>query len=201
MVKRKCTREIQVAVSDDDSDDEDDQKVYQTGTSIYFYSDVTRESILKLITCIRKAKQEVVRFSGHTSTPCIELYINSEGGDAYAGLSGMDHIRNSAIPIHTIADGFVASAATFLLLAGAKRFAMPHSTLLIHQLSSHFFGKYNELVDEMHNTRTIMTIIRKLYLSNTKMTEEQTKDLLSKELNLTATKSLKMGFVHEIIGS
>ena len=54
--------------------------------------------------------------------------------------------------------GFVASAATFLLLAGAERLAMPNAHILIHQIRTGFWGKFNDLLDEVrahpaHRTR------------------------------------------------
>ena len=52
--------------------------------------------------------------------PIIYLYIYSPGGDLYMGFSGYEFIKNSKVPIYTYIDGMIASAATFLFLAGEK---------------------------------------------------------------------------------
>jgi len=49
----------------------------------------------------------------------------------------------------TVADGFCASAATFVLMGSKHRRIMPHAHLLIHQLSTGAMGKYEELKDEI----------------------------------------------------
>ena len=48
----------------------------------------------------------------------------------------------------TVIDGFVASAASFMLLGGAERRASSRSFLLVHQLRGTFEGKYCDFVDE-----------------------------------------------------
>ena len=183
----------------DSDDDTDDDEIVQKGNTVYFYSEVTRESVLKLTLALEKAAMAALNHSSLTSDPYVELFINSDGGDAYAGLSGMDHIRNSKVPVHTVADGFVASAATFLLLGGRRRYAMANASVLIHQLSAYFNGKYCELKDELQNSKAVMKTFRRIYRSSTKLTDEQLDNLLSKELALDSKKCLKYGFVDFIV--
>ena len=66
------------------------------------------------------------------------LYIHTEGGDAYAGLSAMDHIKNLKVPVYTVVDGSCASAGTFILMGGEKKYALPNSSVLIHQIRTDF---------------------------------------------------------------
>src|SRR3989344_870895 len=65
----------------------------------------------------------------------IQIYINSPGGAAYAGLAIYDTIRHLNCEISTIAVGTAASAATPLLAAGTKgkRYSLAHSLIHIHQ--------------------------------------------------------------------
>ena len=194
-------RRRQASSTDDSDSDDSDEEVQQDGRVVYFYADVSRESVLRLVRALRRASEHAIRHSVACSEAAfVQLFIHSDGGDVYAGLSGMDHIRNCPVPVHTIADGFVASAATLLLLAGRRRYCQPHASLLIHQLSSHFAGKYCELKDEMQNSKSIMKMFKQIYKSTTKLTDEQLQDLLSKELTVTATRSLKLGFVDAIYG-
>jgi len=72
----------------------------------------------------------------------IDLYINSPGGSVYAGLAIYDTMQAIKCDVSTICVGMAASMAATLLAAGAagKRFALPHSRMMIHQASSGFQG-------------------------------------------------------------
>jgi len=65
----------------------------------------------------------------------IHLYINSPGGEVYSGLAIYDTIQYIKPDVSTICVGLAASMAALLLAAGAKgkRFALPHSRVMIHQ--------------------------------------------------------------------
>ena len=133
--------------------------------------------------------------------PCgISIHINSNGGDAYAGLAAYHHILRNPLPVTTYVDSFVASAATFLLLAGEKRIAMKHGFVLIHQVSTAFFGKYHDMVDEMANTHDLMKAFRTLYSDRTSMTKDRLEELLRSERAIDAETCLKDGVVHTVWG-
>ena len=183
----------------DDSEDaqtanDPEKTIVQLGNRVYFHAPVTRDSVLVLIKRIHEA--EVAAMG--SSDPAVLLFIHSEGGDAHAGLSAMNHIQNARLPITTIADGFTASAATFMLLGGKRRLAMPNSTVLIHQLSTAFWGKYADLIDEMHNSKQLMRTLNALYKQHTKLTKQRLRVLLKKELNLTAAECVREGIVEGI---
>jgi len=65
----------------------------------------------------------------------INMYINSPGGQIYAGLAIYDTMQMVTNPISTVAIGVTASFGTVLLTAGTKgrRFALPHATIHMHQ--------------------------------------------------------------------
>lgn len=67
----------------------------------------------------------------------ISLYISSPGGDVYSGLAIYDTMRTVSCDVATYSVGITASMATVLLCAGTKgkRYALPNSTVLIHQPS------------------------------------------------------------------
>ena len=188
-----------MSVEPESSEDEDgDSCVSQEGACVYFFSDVSRRAVLQLVQCLGKANEHALRHCSSVHECTVYLYIHSAGGDAYAGLSAFDHIRNNRVPVTTIIDGFVASAATFLLLGGEYRVGMQHGTMLIHQLSTGFWGKFSDLIDEMHNSTSLMETIKKVYEDHTNMSKKKIDSLLSKEKNLSAEKCLELGFVHEL---
>jgi ATP-dependent Clp endopeptidase proteolytic subunit ClpP len=129
----------------------------------------------------------------------IKLYISSHGGSVYEVLGAFDSIRNMSVPVHTICKGFVASAGTILSLAGSKRFITQNSYMLIHQLRSGMWGKYEELSDDFENCKTLMKHLKKIYVENTNLKDNELDDILKKDISWSAEICLEKGLVHEII--
>ena len=77
----------------------------------------------------------------------IMVYINSPGGHVTAGLAIYDTMQYVRCPVATICMGQAASMGAFLLAAGAKgkRFALPHSRILIHQPLGGFQGQATDI--------------------------------------------------------
>ena len=71
----------------------------------------------------------------------------------------MVNIAIMAIIVNIAIMANIASAATFMFLAGKKRFMSPNATVLIHQVSTSFWGKFEDLKDEVKNTTEIMKMI------------------------------------------
>jgi len=187
--KRRATND-----SSSDTDDED-SLVQRCGASVYFHSDVTKKSVMRLLKLLNEAAEVALPRSEVPSEAKIVLFIHSYGGDVYAGLSAMDHISNFRVPVWTCVDGYVASAATFILLGGKRRFGMPSSRLLVHQLSTGFYGKYKDLVDEATNSKALMTLFSKIYTSRTCLTAKQVEKMLSSEKDISFQTSVSHGFV------
>lgn len=170
--------------------------INKMGNKIYFYEDIDKETIIALIKEIQTLTYELqLQASKYAFEPHIDLHIYSPGGDAFMGLSIYDFIRKNAVPIHTYIDGNIASAATFMFLAGAKRFMSPNSTVLIHQVSTSFWGKFEDLKDEVKNTTEIMKIVRNLYSENTTMKKKDIDAILKRELFLNFAECERNGFI------
>ena len=77
----------------------------------------------------------------------IQLYINSPGGSVTAGMAIYDTMQYIKCDVSTICLGMAASMGAFLLAGGAKgkRFALPHSTIMIHQPSGGAQGQATEI--------------------------------------------------------
>ena len=177
-----------------EEEENDGKHVKQIGNKIFFYSDVNLGSVQKLFECMQEANRAALQ-----AEPCgISLHINSHGGDAYAGIAAYHHILRNPLPVTTYVDSLVASAATFLLLAGSNRIAMKHSFVLIHQVSTGFFGKYHDMIDEMANTHDLMAAFHTLYTDRTSMSTERLEELLRSERASDAATCLKDGIVHSI---
>jgi len=172
------------------------------GNKIYFYGDVSKESILNLNRQIDETSKQVVNIQ-HTynlvSPPPIELHICSDGGEVFASLASVDKILNSPIPIHTYCEGVVASASTILSVCGHKRFITKNSCMLLHQISGGFWGNFMQLKDEHTNFELIMKIIKNVYLKHTNFKSKELDDLLKHDLYLESEVCLEKGLVDKIL--
>jgi ATP-dependent protease ClpP protease subunit len=171
---------------------------------IYFYSDVDVDRVLKLNKTLREMSGGMIVQQHNLSLaepPPIHLHINSFGGFIFDGLSAMDEILKvrETVPIYTIVDGACASAATLMSVVGSHRQIKQHSFALIHQLSSGYWGKFNEFKDEMTNLDLLMETIRKIYKKYTKVPKKELDKILSHDLWWDAETCLAYGIVDEII--
>ena len=88
-------------------DAESPSSVHQQNNRIYFYAEVTQESVLKLTQIVKKLENELLKIQidlDLKKPPKIYIYIHSYGGDVYSGLSCMNAISNIKVPVVTIVD-------------------------------------------------------------------------------------------------
>ena len=74
-----------------------------------------------------------------------------------------------------------------------------HAFMLIHQLSSMSWGKYEELKDSMQNNDLLMETIKNLYIERTKIPKKELEEMLKRDLWWDAKTCLKYGLIDEII--
>ena len=186
---------------DNNSSESDENLVYRDQNRIYFYSEVKRSKILVLNKILRKLDKDLVNRANYldTTTPNIYLHIQSFGGSVFSAFSNIDYIRSSRTPIHSIVEGCAASAATMMSVVAKKRYITPHSYMLIHQLSSGAWGKYEEIKDSMKNCDRLMKMIKDVYLQHTKIPKKKLDQILKHDLWFDAEQCLEYGLVDEII--
>ncbi|MEL7338856.1 MAG: ATP-dependent Clp protease proteolytic subunit [Bacteroidota bacterium] len=190
--------------SEEDEDFVGEGGVSLIGDQLHFYAPIEERSVLmlnrNLTAAAQRAMQVTSRFHSIDDYPPIQLNIHSFGGSIFAGFAGVTAIRNCPVPIHTHIEGAVASAGTFLSLAGDHRSIGKDSYILIHQISSGFWGTYEQWKDERLNMDKFMEHITNFYIENTEISEELLDDLLKRDLWLNAEEALALGFVDEILG-
>ena len=173
-----------------------------SGNRIYFYSGVTRPKVLKLnksiISLNNNMRTRAILYNT-SELPHIKLHINSYGGSVFAGLAAVDYIINSTVEIETIIDGCAASAATLMSVVGKHRSMHKNACMLVHQLSGHMWGKYQEMQDDMQNSEMLMKKIKNIYKKYTKIPEEKMDELLKHDIWWDAEQCLEYGLVDEII--
>lgn len=169
---------------------------------IYFYSLIDAPSILKLNRELRDTANHYLneqQVHGTDEPVPIWLHIRSYGGSIFDGLAGMDEIIKCPVPVYTVVDGCCASAGTFLSIVGKKRYMNKHSFIMIHQLSSLMWGKYDEFQDEMDNLDMLMETIKSIYKEYTMVPLHKVDEILKHDLWFRPEKCLEYGLVDRIL--
>jgi ATP-dependent protease ClpP protease subunit len=181
---------------------EDDFKTTRIiGNEMFFFSDVTTDDILEFTEEFKKLEVKLLRQTIECPgyNPEIRIHICSDGGEMFAGLSAMNIIEKSRVKVTTIAQGACCSAATFMLLGGHERRMGKNAHILIHQLSTNgFWGKFEDLKNEMDSCSKFMDMITKVYGEKTEIPEKEFKKLMKKDIYLNVEECLKYNVVTSI---
>ena len=194
-MKRRLCEGKRVRMGDSDSDDESTTVVkYVAPATIFYRGEIQEPFATQFCMKLRKASRRV----RGTNTP-VQVFLSSHGGDAYGGIAMYEHICmvKKTTEVHVIADGYVASAATLVLLAASRRIMCRHATLMIHAVTSYGWGgmKPKQLDEEAENTRDLMKLLTKIYKTHSSMKTKQLERLLDCERNLTYEKCLEYGLI------
>ena len=168
---------------------------------IYFYAGVNRNACVELNKKIAELETKSLTLSKTLGIlpPSIKVFINSGGGSIVSGIASMDTMLRCQVPIETYVDGFSASAATFLTVVGKKRYMSRNSYMLIHQLSSNFWGTYANFDDEKKNLDLMMKTIKDIYKKYTKLPMKELDQMLKHDLMWDAKTCLDYGLIDEVI--
>lgn len=133
----------------------------------------------------------------------IYLYINSPGGHVSAGLAILDTMNHVKPDIATVTVGIAASAAAVILSAGkkGKRFALPNSEVMIHQVMGGAEGQATDIeIAARHILRT-KEVLNKILSKNTGKTVDQVTKDAERDYWMTADEAKKYGIIDEIYKS
>jgi ATP-dependent Clp protease protease subunit len=130
---------------------------------IIFLGDVIEDHLANLIIA------QLLFLESEDPEKDISLYINSPGGVVTAGLAIYDTMQYLRAPVSTICIGQAASMAAVLLAAGAtdKRYALPHSRIMIHQGSGGFRGAAQDAIIQMKEWETLVDLNHQILARHT----------------------------------
>jgi ATP-dependent Clp protease protease subunit len=131
----------------------------------------------------------------------ISLWINSPGGSVSAMLAIHDVMRLIPNDVSTLAMGMAASAGQFLLSAGSpgKRYALPHSRVLLHQGSAGIGGTAVDIEIQADDLRLTRDTVLGLVAEHTGQDRETVERDSRRDRWFTATQALEYGFVDRVI--
>jgi len=130
----------------------------------------------------------------------IYLYINSPGGSVTAGLAILDTMNYVKPDIATVTVGIAASAAAVILSAGkkGKRFALPNSEVMIHQVMGGAEGQATDIAIAAKHILRTKENLNKILAKNTGKTPSQVEADAERDYWMTADEAKKYGIIDEI---
>jgi ATP-dependent Clp protease protease subunit len=133
----------------------------------------------------------------------ISFYINSPGGSVTAGLAIYDTMQYIRPGVSTICIGMAASAAALLLTAGAagKRFALPHSTIMIHQPLGGVQGQATEIEIHAREILRVRDVLNDILVRHTGQPKSKIEEDTERDRFMTPDESKTYGLIDEVIVS
>ncbi len=130
----------------------------------------------------------------------IFLYINSPGGSVDSGMAIFDTMQWISNDVATVAMGLAASMGQFLLSAGTKgkRFALPHSRIMMHQPSGGLGGTASDIRIQAEQSLHIKKTMSALIAEHTGQTVEQIEADSDRDRWFTAPEALEYGFIDHV---
>ena len=170
------------------------------------YSRLLKERVIFLVGPINDAVANVVVaqllfLESENPDKEISLYINSPGGSISSGMAIYDTMQFIKPSVSTLCIGMAASMGAFLLQAGdkGKRFALPNSTVMIHQPLGGFQGQASDIA--IH-AKYILSLRERLYAlmsEHTGRTIEEIARDSERDNFLTADEAVKYGLIDQVL--
>jgi ATP-dependent Clp protease protease subunit len=131
----------------------------------------------------------------------ITLHIDSPGGSVKSGLSMVDVMNYVDSDIITINTGMAASMGSILLGSGTlgKRFALPNSKVMLHQVSSGAFGNIQDMEISMAESKKANKVLFEMLGKYTKKTPEQVLSDATRDLWFDCNEALAYGIIDGIV--
>ncbi len=144
---------------------------------------------------------QLLYLSNDDSDAPIQMYINSPGGQIYAGLAIYDTMQMISNPINTVAVGVTASFGTVLLTAGTpgQRYALPHSTVHLHQPLGGVQGQATDIEIQANEILRLRSTLNSILSRHTGQPEEKVKDDTERDYWLTAQDAVAYGLVDKVL--
>jgi len=131
----------------------------------------------------------------------ISVYIQSPGGVITSGLAIYDTMQLIRAPVSTICVGMTASMATVLLCAGVKgkRYALPHSTIHMHQAAGGAQGQASDLVIQAKEIMRLQDILKEILVKHTSQPLDKITHDIDRDYYLNPEQAMEYGIIDEIL--
>lgn len=130
----------------------------------------------------------------------IKIYINSPGGEIDEGFPLISAIELSKTPVYTINIGRWSSMSFLIGIAGHERFALPHTTFLLHDGSAINYGTTSKMLDKAKfDDRFEQEVVKKHVLKHSNMTSVEYDGLLRVEYYMLPQDAIEHKFIDHVV--
>ncbi|MET7878055.1 ClpP family protease [Micromonospora profundi] len=161
---------------------------------IFLGTEVTEESANRVCA-------QILLLAAEDADQDIFLYINSPGGSVSAGMAVYDTMRYVRNDVATLALGFAGSMGQFLLCAGAagKRYALPHSRIMMHQPSGGMGGTASDITIQAENMLHVKRTMQELIAQHSGRTLDDIQRDWDRDRWFTAAQAREYGLIDQVI--
>lgn len=133
----------------------------------------------------------------------IQLYINSPGGSVTSGLSIYDTMSFVNCDVSTICVGQAASMGALLLAGGTtgKRYALPHSRIMVHQPSAGYQGQATDIDIHAREVLELKRRLNEIMAANTGQPLERIERDLERDNFMSSDKAVEYGLIDTVLGN
>ena len=131
----------------------------------------------------------------------IYLYINSVGGSVSSGLAIYDTMNLVHSDICTLGIGTASSMGAFLLSSGTvgKRYSLPNTNIMIHEVLSSFEGCTNNIKDSTDRMIELQKKLNKILSKNTKKSIKKIENDIKKDFYMSAVEACEYGLIDKVL--
>lgn len=131
----------------------------------------------------------------------LQIYIQSPGGEVYAGLAIYDTIQQISAPVSTVALGRSASFGTVILTAGRKglRYALPSSTIHMHQPLGGTQGQVSDMLIQINEFTRLRHYLNDIFVQHTGQERDIIERDTDRDFYLTAEQAVSYGLIDSVL--
>ncbi|WP_410820146.1 ClpP family protease [Micromonospora sp. 050-3] len=161
---------------------------------VFLGTEVTEESANQICA-------QILLLAAENDDRDIYLYINSPGGSVSAGMAVYDTMRYVRNDVATLALGFAGSMGQFLLCAGAagKRYALPHSRIMMHQPSGGMGGTAADITIQAENMLHVKRTMQELIAQHSGRTLDEIQQDWDRDRWFTAEQAREYGLIDQVV--
>lgn len=179
---------------------------YLDDNIIYLYDEVDRSSQGWFVRQLKKLCERELE-KEEQDRQHIKIYISSYGGvlvDYFCMASFMEYYKEKGLIIETYNYGVSCSAGAYLLMIGSKgyRYSTRYGEILVHQIQcGQPYGSQTDMKERMNNIEDNWEILKDIMRNNTKMSEEDIKNLTAKNVDViyNPQQALEKGIIDKLI--
>lgn len=178
--------------------------VKSNSRTLYFSNDVNNENLVEICQAIilcNKTDDIIRQRNKNYIAPAIHLYINSFGGLVDEMWNLISLIEASKTPVYTYCTGYAMSAGFMIFIAGHKRFISKHARLMYHQPSGGNFGTYQQMHEDMEETKILCKHMEEYVVSKTKIPMSRLIEVREHKVDwyIRANEAVQLGCADEVI--